>query len=101
MEARHLRKTLLYTAVAVVLGLSMTLIPLVTLAELKPENHYAMPHSFSRALEGLEGAHVNVQTSSTEDVEVLAVSFAVAFAVYVLFKRRRPRQEYAWFRFPF
>jgi len=96
-----LKKTLLYTAVAVVLGLSMTLIPLVTLAELKPENHYATPHSFSRALEGLEGSHVNTQTSSSADVEVLAVSFAVAFAVYVLFKRRRPHQEHRWFRFPF
>jgi len=101
MEANTLRRTLLYSAVAVVIGLLLTLVPLITLAEIKAGyNHYAMPSSLSQRMETLEGAraHFDADTPrySAYDLEILAFSFVIALVAYVLFKRRTPHHDHRW-----
>lgn len=92
-----MKKILLYSAVAVVLGLLLTLVPLITLAEIRAEDHYAMLGSFCEQLEKLEGPRgLGGPKYSAADVEVFAISFVIALVVYVLFKRRTPHRDYRW-----
>jgi len=95
MEADTLKKILVYLAVAVVLGLFLTLVPLITIAEIRVENDKAMPQSFWEGLEKLEGTHfLDASQYSDADLEIFAISFVIALVVYVLFKRRTPHHEY-------
>ena len=85
MEAETLKKILLYSLVAVILGLSLTLVPLATI---KAENGYnAISQSIQERLKTLEGTHDSGATTySGSDVEIFAISFVIALVVYLLFK---------------
>jgi len=86
-----LKKILLYSGVAVVLGLLLTLVPLVTLAEFRAENYGARSYaqSLSERMKSLEGAHgLDKPAYSTTNVQVFGVCFTIALVVYVLFRRR-------------
>jgi ABC-type dipeptide/oligopeptide/nickel transport system permease component len=98
VEAHTLKKILLYSAVAVVLGLSLILVPLITLVEIRAENGYlAGTRSLPEQLEELEGTHgLDTPEYSTYDVKILAFSFVIALVAYMLFKRRTSRQDYLW-----
>jgi hypothetical protein len=89
-----LKKILFYSAVAVVLGLFVILVPLVTFAETTTENDYAMPQTLNKRLERLEGYVADEPKCSSSDVEALAFSFVVASVVYLLFKRKTFRDDY-------
>jgi hypothetical protein len=98
METDTLKKILLYSGVAVVLGLVLTLVPLITLAEFRAENHYdatlyvqALPGQMKR-LEGTYGS--DKPAYSTADLQILGACFAIAVVVYVLFRRRIPLHDY-------
>jgi len=81
-----LKKALIYSAVAVVLGLLLTLFPLFTVAGFIAENHYA---SITYQLKNLERADsVDVTKYSVVGFEILAISFIVAFVAYALLKWR-------------
>jgi len=87
-----LKKILFYSAVAVVLGLSLTLVPLFTVAEIRFENRYLMSEFLSGGLEKLEGTYgLGAPRYSAVNLEIFAISFVVALVVYVLFKRKMPR----------
>jgi hypothetical protein len=101
LEARRMKKTLLYIAIAVILGLSLTIVPLITLAEIKTGDTYVMPQSLSGQLEKLEGSHANMTSSNATDVEVLGVSFVIALVVYVVFKPRRPHRDRSVITLPY
>jgi len=98
MEMDTLKKILLYSGVAVVLGLLLTLVPLITLAEFRAENHYdALLHaqSLPEQMKRLEGTYcLDKPAYSTADLQVLGVCFAIALVVYVLSRRRTPRHDY-------
>jgi hypothetical protein len=100
MEADAVRKTLIYFAAAVVLGLAFMLVPLITLAETMTQDHPSFPESLGmlpdslRKLAEVESPPRDRPRSSTFDVEVLGVSFIVALIAYVLFKRRLPERKY-------
>jgi hypothetical protein len=98
METDTLKKILLYSAVAVVLGLLLTLVPLITLAEFRAEN--SAVYSFQAKMREIETPTYggDTQTFSAYVLDVLAISFAIALVVYVLFKRRIPHDEYRWIR---
>ncbi|MDI6905211.1 MAG: hypothetical protein QMD13_06975 [Candidatus Bathyarchaeia archaeon] len=82
-----MKKILVYSAVAVVLGLILTLVPLITLTEIQAENHY-MAGSLSEQLEKLEGTYgLNAPKYSVAELEIFAISFVIALVVYVVFKR--------------
>ena len=100
METGTLKKILLYSAVAVVLGLLLTLVPLITLAEFRPENHYSVFYSLSEKMGEIEKPTYDRDTSafSAYNLDILAISFVIALVVYVLFKRRIPHDDYRWIR---
>ena len=88
-----MKKALLYSALAVILGLALTLVPLYTLAEVRTENRgLLMPNALSDQLKSLGGSsyHANTLESSNTDVELFAVSFVVALVAYMVFKRKTP-----------
>jgi hypothetical protein len=92
METNTLKKILLHSVVAVVLGLLLTLLPLITLAEFKAENHYeATPYvqSLNEQMKRLEGTYgLDKPAYSTADLQILGACFAIALVVYLLFRRR-------------
>jgi hypothetical protein len=98
METYTLKKTLLYSGVAIVLGLLLTLVPLITLAEFRPENHYdttAHIQSFSGQMKRLEGTYgLDKPAYTGVDLQVLGVCFTVALVIYLFFKRRIPLHDY-------
>ena len=96
-----MKKTLLYLTAAVILGLLMILVPLVTLAQTKPDTQYMLPESLSRSLRDLEGTRQESTLPPGSDIEILAVSFVFALIAYLLYKRRRPHIDYGLFRVPF
>ncbi len=91
-EADALKKLLMYSATAAVIGLILTLVPvsLVALTELEAGKDYAAARSvFSEGLEKLEGTFgLEAPKYSVNDVAILAISFVIAFSVYILFKSR-------------
>lgn len=90
MESEPLKKTLLYCLVAILLGLSLMLIPLITMTEATANSHYLlMPEHLSRQLEKLEGKY-----SANADVEVFAISFVIALVAYLLVKSIIPHRDY-------
>ncbi len=95
-----MKKILLYSGVAVVLGLLLILVPLITFAQTTTENGYATLRPFSKQLEGLEGLSADTPKYSTSDVKALAFSFIIASVAYLLFKRRTSRHDYRWTGLP-
>jgi hypothetical protein len=96
-----LKKILVYSVVAVVLGLTLTLVPLFTLAEIRAKNDYAtgQPLLLPERMETLEGTYGLDEPKYTfADIDVFAISFVIALVVYVLFKRKLPDRDYQRFR---
>jgi hypothetical protein len=93
-----LKKTLLYSVTAVVLGLLLTIVPLMTSAETRAGNYYGIPKSFSQGFTKLEGSRLGEPKPVNADLEILAISFTIALVTYILFKRRMPHRDDVWMR---
>jgi branched-subunit amino acid ABC-type transport system permease component len=99
MEARDLKKIAVYSLAAVLLGLSLVLIPLATI---KTEYGYnATTQSFEERLKALEGIpdssapmYSDTSTYSVVNVEIFAISFMVALIAYLLLKRTQQHHYY-------
>jgi len=98
-----LKRALLYTTIAMILGLTMVLVPVTILANKSVENHYAVVEQVPRiAMLPKEaeqfGGFFDLAQSKypSADFTVLAVGFAIALAAYLLVKRRRPRLVLRW-----
>jgi hypothetical protein len=89
MEAARLRKTLVYSSLALVLGLALVLLPLFTVAELKSQYENLPQPSLAQRLRYLESP----PPYNTSDVEVLSACFAIALVAYVFFRGKRSRRE--------
>ena len=96
-----MKKTALYLTAAVILGLLMIIVPLITLAETKPETQYVFPDALTRSLKELNGTRQDTSLTPGNDVGIIAVSFLFALIAYLLYKRRRPHIDYGLFRVPF
>jgi len=90
MEASALRRIWAYSAVAVLLGLLLVLVPLVTLLSIGAEDHNATSRSFFQSIKKLEGSRSD-NDSSTADAESLALSFIIAVVAFMFLRRRRPQ----------
>jgi preprotein translocase subunit SecG len=89
MENHNLKKTIGYSIAAVFLGIVLTLIPLIVLAEPKPLDLHMMLNSVTPQLKALERYANSKRTANLTDVTIiLSVSFIVASVGYVFFKRR-------------
>ena len=94
-----MRKSLLYLTAAVILGITITLVPLVTLALVQRDvNVRSQLFSEFGSLE-----RGSFQSSSSQsyvsDFTVLTVSFVIAMVLYLFVRRRIPR-DLARIRFP-
>jgi hypothetical protein len=92
-----MRKTWLCLMSAVTIGLAFILIPLVTVTELRTDDSFAMH------MESLEGNRSSdVAQSPSHEIDMLAISFFVALAVYALSRRKTPKRSYKAFNpYPF
>ena len=88
-----MKRTLTYFAVAVFLGITLTLIPLIVLAEIRPENH---TRSLSILQEMREYHSLEKQGNASDEATVLAVSFIIACIGYMILKRKTTRHEPRW-----
>jgi ABC-type uncharacterized transport system permease subunit len=86
-----MNKTLLYSLVAVVLGLVLMLVPLITLTEVNANGYSLMPDYFSRQLEKVEQTY-----NSDIDLRIFAVSFVIALIAYLWVKHKMPKRDYGW-----
>lgn len=87
MEAARLRRAWIYSILAIIVGLLLILVPLITLASVKAENHIAI-------LESLDGSSSDKSKSGTSEVESLALSFVIAVVAFMFLRRRRPQSEH-------
>ena len=81
-------KTLVSIIVAVASGLVLIVLPLITFGEYRAQDHDYAPGFCWERLEGPEGSQINKIPDSSFRVEILAADFAVAFLVYLIFRRR-------------
>lgn len=88
-----MRKILAYSMFAVLVGLLLVLVPLITLLSAGTEDHYQPAAVLSRGIQKLDGSSTQRSKSDTSTLESLAVSCAIAVAGFMFFRRRRPRSE--------
>jgi len=102
MEATALRRALLYTVAAIVLGLTLMLVPATIIAKQKVESSYVNSRgpieSITPQIIGMNPPTAGLVDFRypTVDFTVLAICFAVALAAYFLVKRRMPRHTVRW-----
>ena len=89
-----MKRTLTYFAVAVFLGITLTLVPLVILAEIRPPENHTL--SLSILQEMREYHSLENQGNAWDEVTVLAVSFIIACIGYMILKRKTTRHELRW-----
>ncbi|MDH5374245.1 MAG: hypothetical protein OEZ21_02270 [Candidatus Bathyarchaeota archaeon] len=83
-----MKRALLYSIAALILGLVLTLVPLVTFAELKTKESIGRFLS-GTSLEKLEGYYcLDSLRYSFVDLEIFTISFVIALSVYALFKHK-------------
>jgi hypothetical protein len=86
-----LKKALMYFDCGIVLGILITLIPLITLAEFNIENRLPQPRSLSDEFRGIEGSYgLGTSRAPVSDLAPLVISFVVAMVAYLLVRRRIP-----------
>lgn len=89
-----MKKSMVYVVAAIVFGVVLTLIPLVTFAKITGKNNYANPGVLCEEFKRLETPQRDASKFSVSDVKIFAASFVIALVVYVLFKRRTSSYDY-------
>lgn len=94
-----MRKSLLYLAVAVILGIAITLAPLIaiTLVRQNQHEHEGLLGGF-RSLEEASSSQSSSE-SYVLDLTIMIVSLVIALSLYVFVRRRVPR-DFSQVRFP-
>jgi hypothetical protein len=100
----EVKRLLIYVASAVVMGILVTVIPLITFAEVKHESFVPTSPWLNKNIRGLEG-YSNLGTLGTPNSDsfgftILIVSFVVSMVVYLFVRHRVPRHDLPWARFP-
>lgn len=83
-----MRKTLLYAVIASVLGVVVTLAPLIALTAIEAEDHGIPMGTFRSSLDKLENIDGFNVEGYPPDIRVFIFGFAVAILAYALFKFR-------------
>jgi len=83
---------MVYMAVATILGIALTLVPLIVLAEFRSGISHEGLNTIPEQFKSLErkGAYKDAEREFT----FLSLSFAVSLVAYVFIKRRRAEHEY-------
>jgi hypothetical protein len=99
-----LNKAVAYSLLAAILGIVLTLLPLITLVEIwapiRP-NPLGGEDTFLPFLQlkELDGVSEGTPADSNLDLTVLAIAFAIAAAIYLLNKRRLSSRDQEYARF--
>jgi len=94
-----LKKAVTYVVIAIFLGIALTIVPLVTLAEINPTDNHSVQISVLHKMRELEGySSLERKENTSDEVTVLAVSFIIACIGYMVLKRKTPRYQYQWGR---
>ncbi len=97
----EVKRLLIYVASAVVLGILVTVIPLITFAEVKHESFVLTSPWLNENIRGLEGySNLGTPNSDSFGFTILVVSFVVSMVVYLFVRHRVPRHDLPWARFP-
>jgi len=89
MENEALKKFLLYGLAAIVLGLLVIIVPLITFAEFNVLGSFSVVQSFSNGFRGIEGTSpLGTSRSGIDYLLVLVFSFVIAASAYAVVKRR-------------
>jgi heme/copper-type cytochrome/quinol oxidase subunit 4 len=98
-----LKKTLFYLIVAAILGILITVVPLVTVAETRigsaPQHAPSVP-SLNQGLKQLDGGGSTTSQLNRSYLTVLIISLIIALLAYTLIGRRAPRRYDLVLRFP-
>ena len=98
-----MKKTLLYLPAAALLGILITIVPLITVTQTESAgtSNQAFARSLAPAFKKLNGQNgTNGTTANDSALTVLAVSLVIALAAYTGVRRRIPRQYDMQFRTP-
>lgn len=98
-----MKKTLLYLSTAVVLGILVTIVPLITVAQIGStgnRQNESYPSSLRKSLGQLEGQYDLKPSSVNSDLQFLTVSFVIALVAYILVKHKMPKRNHVQYRFP-
>lgn len=98
-----MKKTLLYLLAAVVLGILVTIVPLITVAQIGStgnRQNESYTSLLRKSLGQLEGQYDLKTSSGNSDIEFLTVSFVIALVAYILVKYRMPKRDRMQYRFP-
>jgi hypothetical protein len=91
-----MKKILLYLAAAAILGILITIVPLITIAQIGiGENRESVfyPSSIGQGVRQLDGDYgSNTSNVNNSYVTVLAVSFIIALATFALVGHKAPRR---------
>jgi len=94
-----LKKALAYFVAAVFLGILLTIVPLITLAEINPTNNRPMSFNVLSKMRELESySNLKSQENMSDEVTVLAISFIIASVGYMTLKRKIPHYKHQWGR---
>lgn len=97
----EVKRLLIYVVSAVLLGILVTVIPLITFAEVKHESFIPTSPWLNENIRGLEGySSLGTPNSDSFGFTILIVSFAVAMVVYFFVRHRVPRHDLPWARYP-
>jgi len=84
---------------AVVLGIVLTILPLITLVEVRLQSSQSENLPLSRQLKDLDGVSEGTPADSNLDLTVLAIAFAIAAVIYLINKRRLSSRDQEYARF--
>lgn len=98
-------KAIAYTVLAMILGLSIVVGPVVVLTATRGEDVLSEPpqwfsNSFKGNIREVEGTYENRSTVSQVDVGFLAIVSIAALLIYLVIGRMMPNREYKMSRFP-
>lgn len=92
-----MKKGIIYTLIAAILGLTLVLVPLITIKAQSEYNGFPI-RAFSEDQLSPEGRsdNTNVANSWSTQMEFIVVSFVLAIIAYLLVRSRMPRDETVW-----
>ena len=87
-----MRRSMIYSIIGLVLGLSVIMVPILALAEIRRQDSPMTSNSFSEKF--IEGPDSNAPTFSSSDIWFLSICFVIALVAYTLFRSRLPEREH-------
>jgi hypothetical protein len=91
-----MKKTLLYLSAAAILGIIITIVPLITIAQIgigENQKSGLYPSAMSQGVQKLDGDNgSNTSNANNSYVTVLAISFIIALAAFGLSGHHAPRR---------